>query len=187
MRWSDSALSEILLTEDQIQCRVRELGQQISADYASKRPLFIGILKGACMFLADLMREVHLPVAVDFIAVASYGAETESSGQVQLLKDVDSSMEDKDVVLVEDIVDTGLTLTYLIHNFQSRNPASLRVATLLNKPSRRRVQVVLDYVGFEVPDKFLVGYGLDCGQKYRNLPFVAVVKEEIGGLRRQGD
>lgn len=176
MKWSENSLVEILLTPVQIHERVRQLGEEISRDYASKRPLFIGILKGACMFLSDLIRDVSLPIAVDFIAVASYGSQTEASGQVQLLKDVESSIEDKDVILVEDIVDTGLTLSYLIHNLRSRNPASLRVATLLNKPSRRQVEVTVDYVGFEIPDKFVVGYGLDYAQKYRNLPYVAVVR-----------
>ncbi|MBI4457301.1 MAG: hypoxanthine phosphoribosyltransferase [Acidobacteria bacterium] len=179
MRWSENTLVEILLTADQIQRRVREIGEQISFDYATKKPLFIGILKGACMFLSDLIRYVSLPISVDFIAVASYGVETESSGHVQLLKDVESSIEDKDVVIIEDIVDTGLTLTYLIHNFESRNPVSLKVAALLNKPSRRQVDVKLDYVGFEIPDKFVVGYGLDYAQTYRNLPYVAVLKNDL--------
>ncbi|MBI3940440.1 MAG: hypoxanthine phosphoribosyltransferase, partial [Acidobacteria bacterium] len=176
MKWSEGSLSEILLTADQIQSRVRQMGQQISQDYAARSPLFIGVLKGACMFLSDLIRDVNLPISVDFIAVASYGTATESSGQVQLLKDVESSIEEKDIILVEDIVDTGLTLTYLIHNLQSRNPASLKVAALLNKPSRRQIDVALDYVGFEIPDKFVVGYGLDYAQNYRNLPHVAVLK-----------
>ncbi|HEV8131315.1 MAG TPA: hypoxanthine phosphoribosyltransferase [Acidobacteriota bacterium] len=176
MKWSEGSLAEILLTTEQIQNRIREMGAEITRDYAGKKPLFIAILKGASMFHADLIRHVHLPVAVDFIAVASYGNETESSGQVQLIKDVETSIEGKDVIVVEDIVDTGLTLTYLLHNFQSRNPQSLKVATLLNKPSRRKVPVTPDYVGFEIPDKFVVGYGLDYAQNYRNLPYVAVLK-----------
>ena len=175
-KWNENAVSEILLTEEQIQRRVRELGVEIFRDYAEKRPLFIGILKGACMFLADLIRHVPLPISVDFIAVASYGSATESSGQVQLLKDLESSIEEQDVVLVEDIVDTGLTLNYLIHNLESRNPRSLKIAALLNKPSRRLVDVNLDYVGFEIPDKFVVGYGLDYAQTYRNLRYVGVLK-----------
>ncbi|HEY3128188.1 MAG TPA: hypoxanthine phosphoribosyltransferase [Acidobacteriota bacterium] len=176
MKWSSDSISEILLTADQIQGRIREMGAQITGDYAGKKPLFIGILKGASVFHADLIRNVHLPVSVDFIAVASYGNATESSGQVQLIKDVETSVEGRHVILVEDIVDTGLTLTYLIHNFESRNPRSLKVATLLNKPSRRKVPVTPDYIGFDIPDKFVVGYGLDYAQKYRNLPYVAVLK-----------
>lgn len=176
MRWCDGALSEVLLTADQIQNRIREIGAQITRDYAGKKPLFVGILKGASVFHADLIRHVQLPVSVDFIAVASYGNETETSGQVQLIKDVETSIEGRDVIIVEDIVDTGLTLTYLIHNFESRNPRSLKVAALLNKPSRRKVSVTLDYIGFDIPDKFVVGYGLDFAQSYRNLPYVAVLK-----------
>ena len=176
MKWSEEHVSEILLSSEQIQRRVREMGLQISRDYAGRKPLFIGVLKGACMFLSDLIRQVNLPIGLDFIALASYGSATESSGQVQLLKDVESSIEEKDIILVEDIVDTGLTLTYLVHNLQSRNPASLKVAALLSKLSRRQVAVTLDYVGFEIPDKFVVGYGLDFAQNYRNLPYVAVVK-----------
>ncbi len=174
--WSSDTISEVLLTADQIQSRIREMGAQITRDYSGKKPLFIGILKGASVFHADLIRNVQLPVSVDFIAVASYGNATESSGQVQLIKDVETSIDGRDVIIVEDIVDTGLTLTYLIHNFQSRNPSSLKVATLLNKPSRRKVPVTLHYIGFDIPDKFVVGYGLDYAQKYRNLPYVAVLK-----------
>lgn len=178
MRWGQEHLSEVLFDQKQIERRVREMGDEISRDYAGKKPLFVGILKGACMFLADLIRSVHLPVALDFIALASYGSATESSGQVQLLKDLESSIEDQDVVLVEDIVDTGLTLTYLMHNLKSRNPRSLKIAALLSKPSRRVVDVKVDYVGFEIPDKFVVGYGLDFAQNYRNLPYVAVIRPD---------
>ncbi|HEY2934688.1 MAG TPA: hypoxanthine phosphoribosyltransferase [Acidobacteriota bacterium] len=176
MQWSEGQLAEILLPADQIQQKIREIGEQITRDYQDKRPLFIGILKGACMFHADLIRQVNLPVSVDFIAVASYGNATQSSGQVQLIKDVESSVEDKDIIIVEDIVDTGLTLQYLMDNFQSRNPQSLKVAALLNKPSRRKTPIKLDYIGFDISDKFVVGYGLDYAQKYRNLPYVAVLK-----------
>jgi hypoxanthine phosphoribosyltransferase len=178
MRSGQEHLSEVLFDQNQIERRVREMGDEISRDYAGRKPLFVGILKGACMFLADLIRSVHLPVALDFIALASYGSATESSGQVQLLKDLESSIEDQDVVLVEDIVDTGLTLTYLMHNLESRNPRSLKIAALLSKPSRRVVDVKVDYVGFEIPDKFVVGYGLDFAQNYRNLPYVAVIRPD---------
>jgi len=181
IHWSDGQLSEILLPANQIQERIKEIGEQITRDYAEGRPLFIGILKGACMFHADLIRNVNLPVAVDFIAVASYGSATKSSGQVQLIKDVETSVEGKDIIIVEDIVDTGLTLQYLIDNFESRNPQSLKVAALLNKPSRRKIPIRVDYVGFDIPDKFVVGYGLDYAQKYRNLPYVAVLKLAEGG------
>ena len=169
---SNGKIGPILLDAETIHRRVREMGSQITADYKGRIPHLIGILKGATLFHADLLRAIDLTVSVDFMAVASYGSETRSSGEVRILKDLDESVEEKDVLLVEDIVDTGLTLHYLMENLLSRNPKSLRVVTLLSKPSRRLIAVTADYVGFEVPDRFVIGYGLDYDQKYRNLPYI---------------
>jgi hypoxanthine phosphoribosyltransferase len=166
----------VLLESAIIQKRVGELGTQITADYRGKTLHLIAILKGASIFHADLIRSIDLGVTIDFIAVESYGVSTQSSGEVRILKDLDESLEGKDVLLVEDILDTGLTINYLIQNLQSRGPSSLRVVTLLNKPSRRKVDVNADYVGFEIPDQFVVGYGLDFGQRYRNLPDICILK-----------
>jgi hypoxanthine phosphoribosyltransferase len=165
-------LGPVLLEAEVIQKRVRELGLQISADYKGRSPHLIGILKGATVFHADLVRAIRIGVSFDFMAVGSYGSGTKSSGEVRILKDLDQSVEGMDVLLVEDILDTGLTLHYLLENMQSRNPRSLKVATLLSKPSRRKIDVRADYIGFEVPDKFVVGYGLDFDQRYRNLPYI---------------
>ena len=159
-----------------IQARVRELGAQISKDYRGKRPHVIGILKGASIFHADLVRTIDLDLSFDFIAVGSYGALTKSSGEVRILKDLDESLEGKDVILVEDIVDTGLTLHYLLQNLQTRNPESLKIVALLNKPSRREIHVDVDYIGFDIPDEFVIGYGLDYDQRYRNLPDVCILQ-----------
>ncbi|MBI1745429.1 MAG: hypoxanthine phosphoribosyltransferase [Acidobacteria bacterium] len=169
-------VGEVLIDEESIQRRVKELGAQISAEYAGKSPILVCILKGACLFHADLIRATPIDVFMDFIAVGSYGASTQSSGEVRILKDLDESPEGKDVILVEDILDTGLTLNYLISYIKSRHPNSLKVATLLSKPARRVVDVQVDYLGFEIPDQFVVGYGLDYAQRYRNLPYVAVLK-----------
>jgi hypoxanthine phosphoribosyltransferase len=168
-------LGRVLLDSEKIQQRVRELGAQITADYEGKSPVLIAILKGASIFHADLVRAIDLPVSFDFMAVGSYGASTQSSGEVRILKDLDQSIEGKDVILVEDILDTGLTLNYLSHNLQNRGPKSIKIAVLLNKPSRRLVEVPADYVGFDIPDDFVIGYGLDFDQKYRNLPEVRVL------------
>ncbi|MFQ5929739.1 MAG: hypoxanthine phosphoribosyltransferase [Acidobacteriota bacterium] len=168
-------VGEILIDERQIHKRVAELGAAITQDYQGKNPLLIAVLRGAAIFYADLIRHIDLKLRIDFISVSSYGAVTKSSGEVQLLKDVESSIRGVDVILVEDIIDTGLTVDYLLRNLRNRGPASLRTCTFLSKPSRRQVQVQIDYVGFEVPDRFLVGYGLDYNQKYRNLPFIAVL------------
>ena len=162
----------ILLNSEEIRTRVQELGAQITRDYQGKRPHLVGVLKGATIFHADLVRAIQMDVSFDFIAVASYGSEVKSSGEVRILKDLDESLEGKDVLLVEDILDTGLTLHYLIENLRSRGPRSLRIVTLLSKPSRRLIEVPAEYVGFEVPDKFVVGYGLDFDQRYRNLPYI---------------
>jgi hypoxanthine phosphoribosyltransferase len=170
-----SPATRVLISEEQIEGRVAALGREISAAYRGRDPLFIGVLRGAAVFLADLVRRVDLPLRVDFISVSSYGSGTETSGQVQLIKDLETTAQDLDLILVEDIVDTGLTVSYLIRTLQSRRPASLAVCTLLSKPARRRIEVPVDYIGFEVPDEFLVGYGLDYQGRYRNLPYIAVL------------
>lgn len=172
-------MAEILLEEAQIQERVRDLGRQIAEDYSGKNLLVVGILKGAIVFLADLLRSIDLKARLDFMAVSSYGDAVQSSGIVRILKDLEQSLEGKDVLIVEDIVDSGLTLNYLVQNLQSRRPASLKVCTFLDKPERRKVDVRVDYLGFSIPDKFVVGYGLDYAEKYRNLPFVGVLKPEL--------
>lgn len=168
-------LKEIFLEEKQIQQKVADLGVRITQDYRGKTPLLIGVLRGAAIFHADLIRHIELKLRVDFISVASYGDATKTSGEVQLIKDLDTSIRGVDAILVEDIVDTGLTLDYLVRNLESRRPASLSSCALLSKPSRRRIDTPIDYMGFEVPDQFFVGYGLDYQQKYRNLPFIAVL------------
>lgn len=166
---------EVLLPEEKIAARVRELGKQISHDYGGKEVHLICVLKGAYTFLADLARAIDVPLTVDFLAVSSYEKGTNTSGEVRLTKDLDSSLEGKDVLVVEDIADTGLTLRYLYNNLQARGPRSLKVVALLSKPSRRRVDVPVDYVGFEIPDRFVVGYGLDVDQQYRHLPYIAAI------------
>ena len=162
--------------EEDLRRRVAELGEQISRDYAGRSLLLVGVLKGAVFFLSDLMRYIDIPVEVDFMAVASYGSATDSSGVVRILKDLDAAIEGRDVLIVEDIVDSGLTLQYLLRNLGSRNPRSLEVCALLTKPARRKVDLPSRYVGFEIPDRFVVGYGLDHDEQYRNLPFVAVLE-----------
>jgi hypoxanthine phosphoribosyltransferase len=174
-RHLNESVESVLIDADTIQKRVRELGAQIARDYEGKSPHLIGILRGASIFHADLVRAIDLGVSYDFIAVGSYGASTFSSGEVRILKDLDESPEGKDVLLVEDIVDTGLTLQYLVQNLQSREPRSLRVVALLNKASRRKIEVKVDYIGFEIPDRFVVGYGLDYDQRYRNLADICVL------------
>jgi hypoxanthine phosphoribosyltransferase len=170
------AVGEVLVSADDVQRRVAELGEQISRDYAGRSLLLIGVLKGAVFFLSDLMRFIDIPVEVDFMAVASYGSATDSSGVVRILKDLDASIEDRDVLIVEDIVDSGLTLQYLMRNLGSRNPRTLEVCALLTKPERRKVDLPTRYVGFEIPNRFVVGYGLDYAERHRNLPFVAVLE-----------
>jgi len=177
----DPAIGEILVQPDQLARRVRELGAQISQDYAGRNPVLVGVLKGAVFFLSDLMRHIDVPCELDFMAVASYGSATDSSGVVRILKDLDAAIEDRDVLIVEDIVDSGLTLSYLLRNLQARGPASLEVCALLTKPERREVDLPTRYVGFEIPDKFAIGYGLDHAERFRNLPYVAALAEsEIG-------
>ncbi len=172
-------VAEILITEEELQARVAELGKAISDDYRGKDLLLVCILRGAVVFLSDLMRHITIPHEIDFMAVSSYGAATETSGIVRILKDLETSIEGRNVLIVEDIVDTGLTLDYIISNLKTRRPASLRTCVLLNKSERRLVDVPLDYVGFDIPNKFVVGYGLDYGEKYRNLPFIGVLKPEL--------
>ena len=170
-----AACPEVLVSRERIRRRVRALARQIERDYKGEALHLICILKGACIFLADLLRELRLPVSVDFIAVSSYGKGTLPSGEVRINKDLDASIEDLNVVIVEDILDTGLTLNYLYRILQSRKPRSLRIAALLDKPARRVKEVRVDYIGFKIPDKFVVGYGLDFGEQYRNLPDVCVL------------
>lgn len=176
-------IAEVLISEDALAARIAEMGAQISQDYAGKEVMLICILKGANLFMADLARQISVPVSYDFVAVSSYGADTKSSGVVRILKDLDESVESKHVLVVEDIVDTGLTLrlSYLLENLRSRRAASVKVCTLLDKPSRRRVDVPVDYCGFTIEDHFVVGYGMDYQGRYRNLPFVGLLKPEIYG------
>ena len=170
-------IGDVLVSTEDLERRVRELGEEISRDYSGRDLLLIGVLKGAVPFLADLMRELTIDCEVDFMAVSSYGSATDSSGVVRILKDLDAAIEGRDVLVVEDIIDSGLTLHYLMKNLKARNPASLEVCALLTKPERRRVEMPIRYVGFEIPDRFAIGYGLDHGQRYRNLRYVAVLDE----------
>ncbi len=172
-------VKEILFSEKMIQDKVEELGRQISNDLGDTNPIVIGVLKGANVFLSDLIRKIDIPIIVDFIAVSSYGLSTESSGVVKINKDLDFSIEGKDIVIVEDIIDTGLTLKYLLENLKSRGPKSIRICSLLDKPERRKVEIKVDYIGFKIPDEFIVGYGIDYAEKYRNLPFIASLKREV--------
>jgi hypoxanthine phosphoribosyltransferase len=173
---NDPAIGEVLVEAEDLQRRVRELGAEISADYEGRDLVMIGVLKGAVLFLADLMRELEVPCEVDFMAVSSYGSATDSSGVVRILKDLDASIEGRDVLLVEDIVDSGLTLHYLLKSLGARDPRTLEVCALLTKPERRRVDLPIKYVGFDIPNRFAIGYGLDHAQKYRNLPYVAALQ-----------
>jgi hypoxanthine phosphoribosyltransferase len=173
---AEPGIGEVLVTADDVQRRVAELGEEISRDYAGRSLLLIGVLKGAVFFLSDLMRFIDIPVELDFMAVASYGSATDSSGVVRILKDLDAAIEGRDVLIVEDIVDSGLTLQYLMRNLGSRNPRTLEVCALLTKPERRKVDLPTRYVGFEIPNRFVVGYGLDYAERHRNLPFVAVLE-----------
>ena len=172
-------VEKVLLSEDQLSQKIAELGEEISKDYQGKEIVAICVLKGAILFMADLARAVKVPMALDFMAVSSYGNGTSTSGTVRILKDLDNSIEGKHVLVVEDIIDSGVTLKYLLKNLKSRKPASIKLCTLLNKPERRRVEVDIDYCGFTVPDYFLVGYGLDYAEKYRNLPFIGILKPAI--------
>jgi hypoxanthine phosphoribosyltransferase len=174
----ERGVSEILIEEDALRERIAELGAEISADYSGKDLLLIGVLKGAVFFMADLMRQITVPCEVDFMAISSYGASTDSSGVVRILKDLDESIEGRNVLVVEDIIDSGLTLSYLKRTLGARQPASLEVCALLTKPERREVDVPVRYIGFEIPNRFVVGYGLDFAERYRNLRYVGILADD---------
>ncbi|MDD2189471.1 MAG: hypoxanthine phosphoribosyltransferase [Eubacteriales bacterium] len=174
---NNTIFGKVMISEEQLAQRIKELGKQISEDYRGEEVLMIGILKGAVLFLSDLIREITVDTKIDFMAVTSYGASTKSSGVVRILKDLDSGIEDLNVVIVEDIIDSGVTLHYLRDYLMGRKPKSLKICTLLDKPERREADILPDYVGFEVENKFIVGYGLDCDQKYRNLPYITCLEE----------
>ena len=175
---AEPGVGEILVQRDELQHRVRELAQHSSHDYEGRSLFLVGVLKGAVFFLSDLMRHLEVPCELDFMAVSSYGSSTDSSGIVRILKDLDAPIEGREVLIVEDIVDSGLTLSYLLRTLRARNPASLEVCALLTKPERRKVELPIKYVGFEIPNRFAVGYGLDHGERFRNLPYVAVLRED---------
>lgn len=172
-------IKSVLYSEELLASKVAELGARITKDYSGKELLVIGVLKGANIFMSDLVRKIDIPVQLDFIAASSYGSSTESSGVVRILKDLDYSIEGKNVLIVEDIIDSGLTLHYLLDNFSSRKPESLAVCTLLDKPERRKVDIDVQYSGFDIPDEFIVGYGIDYAENYRNLPYIATLKPEV--------
>ncbi|HUZ27896.1 MAG TPA: hypoxanthine phosphoribosyltransferase [Solirubrobacteraceae bacterium] len=174
---TDGQIGEILVSAEDLDRRISELAQEISRDYQGRDLVLVGVLKGAVFFLSDLMRRLDVPVEVDFMAVASYGSATKSSGVVRILKDLDAAIEGRDVLIVEDIVDSGLTLQYLLRNLAGRDPRSLEVCALLIKPERQKVELPTRYVGFEIPNRFAIGYGLDYGERYRNLPYVAALAE----------
>ena len=173
----ERGVGEVLIEPEALRSRIAELGEEISDAYRGRDLLLIGVLKGAVFFLADLMREIECPCEVDFMAVASYGSSTDSSGVVRILKDLDIPIEGREVLIVEDIVDSGLTLSYLLRTLKARNPKSLEVCALLTKPDRRKVDLPIHYVGFEIPNRFAIGYGLDHAERYRNLPYVAVLAD----------
>jgi hypoxanthine phosphoribosyltransferase len=173
--FSNPNLEQLISSED-LQARIRQLGFDIARDYAGLNPLMIGVLKGACVFMSDLVRAADIPLSIEFMAISSYGAEMRTSGEVRILKDLDVAIEGRHILVVEDIVDTGLTLSYLLANLKSRGAASVKLAALLDKFERREKEVPIDYLGFQIPDKFVVGYGLDFAERYRNLPFIAVLK-----------
>ncbi len=173
-------VAKVLIAREELNRRTEELGEAISRDYAGQDLLLVCILKGGVLFLSDLVRAIHIPHSMDFMAISSYGGtRTESSGVVRILMDLNTNIEGRNVLIVEDIIDTGRTLSYITQNLRTRNPASLKICTLLNKPSRREVPVKLDYVGFDIPNEFVIGYGLDYNEIYRNLPFVGVLKPEL--------
>jgi hypoxanthine phosphoribosyltransferase len=176
----DPAIGEILVSADDLKRRVAELGEEISRDYEGRDLVLVGVLKGAVLFIADLMRHLTVPSEIDFMAVSSYGSSTDSSGVVRILKDLDAPIDGRDVLIVEDIIDSGLTLQYLLRNLRARNPRSLEVCALLTKPERRRVDLPTRYVGFEIPNRFAIGYGLDHGQRFRNLDYVAALADRSG-------
>lgn len=175
----NSDILKILINQSEIKEKVKELGEKITNDYKDKNLMVVGILKGCVVFLSDLIREINLPLTMDFMVVSSYGSSTKSSGVVRIVKDLEKDIAGKDILIVEDIVDTGLTLNYLVDYLKSRNASSVKICTLLEKPDRRKAQVDLEYVGFHIPDEFVVGYGLDYAETYRNLPFVCILKPEV--------
>jgi hypoxanthine phosphoribosyltransferase len=172
-------IKKILIAEDELQAKVKELGAKITKDYQGKDLLLVCVLKGAVLFVSDLMKRIDLPLEIDFMAISSYGSNTQSSGVVRILKDLNQSIEGRNVLIVEDIIDSGLTLSYLAENLKARGPESVEICTILDKPDRRTTSLDIKYTGFQVPDEFVVGYGLDYAEKYRNLPYIAVLKEEI--------
>jgi hypoxanthine phosphoribosyltransferase len=175
----ERVVAEVLVDEEALADRIAELGQEISEDYEGRDLLLVGVLKGAVFFMADLMRQIRVHCEVDFMAISSYGAATDSSGVVRILKDLDINIRDRHVLVVEDIIDSGLTLSYLVRNLSAREPASLDICALLTKPSRREIEVPVRYVGFEIPNRFVIGYGLDFAERYRNLPYVGVLNERL--------
>jgi hypoxanthine phosphoribosyltransferase len=175
----ERAVTEVLIDRETLQRRISELGEEISADYAGRDLLLVGVLKGAVFFMADLMRGLTIPCEIDFMAISSYGDSTDSSGVVRILKDLDINIEGRDVLVVEDIIDSGLTLSYLMRNLEAREPASLEICALLTKPERREIEVPVRYVGFEIPNRFVIGYGLDFAERYRNLPYVGILDPDL--------
>jgi hypoxanthine phosphoribosyltransferase len=175
----EHGVGEVLIEAESLQARIAELGVEISADYDGRDLLLVGVLKGAVFFMADLMRQLTVPCEIDFMAISSYGAATDSSGVVRILKDLDANIADRDVLVVEDIIDSGLTLSYLMRTLRARRPESLEICTLLTKPERREIDVPVRYVGFEIPNRFVIGYGLDFAERYRNLPYIGVLSPEL--------
>jgi hypoxanthine phosphoribosyltransferase len=175
----EAAVTEVLIESDELQRRIAEIGEEISSDYEGRDLLLVGVLKGAVFFMADLMRHLTIPCEIDFMAISSYGDTTDSSGVVRILKDLDINIEGRDVLVVEDIIDSGLTLSYLMRNLEAREPASLEICSLLTKPERREIEVPVRYVGFEIPNRFVIGYGLDFAERYRNLPYVGVLDPSL--------
>jgi hypoxanthine phosphoribosyltransferase len=175
----EDAVGEILIEADALQARIAELGVEVSREYDGRDLLLVGVLKGAVFFMADLMRELTVPCEIDFMAISSYGAGTDSSGVVRILKDLDANISGRDVLVVEDIIDSGLTLSYLMRSLKARKPASLEICALLTKPGRREIDVPVKFVGFEIPNRFVIGYGLDFAERYRNLPYVAVLHPDL--------
>jgi hypoxanthine phosphoribosyltransferase len=174
-------VEEILLSGERIQARVAELGAQLATDYAGRDPVLVSVLKGSIVFLADLVRRMEIPLSIDLMEVSSYGASTESSGQVRILKDLSMAIDGRDVIVVEDIIDTGLTLNYLLRYLHDKGPASIRICCLLDKPARRLADIAIDYRGFTIPDRFVIGYGLDYDERYRNLPYIGVLRPSVYG------
>jgi hypoxanthine phosphoribosyltransferase len=174
-------VEEILLSGEEVQARVAELGAQLAADYTGRDPVLVSVLKGSIIFLADLVRAMPIPLSIDLMEVSSYGTSTESSGQVRILKDLSTSIEGREVIVVEDIIDTGLTLNYLLRYLHDKQPASIRICCLLDKPARRLAPIEIDYRGFTIPDRFVIGYGLDYGERYRNLPYIGVLRPSVYG------